>query len=349
MFARALKFLEALSPPVLLLLLTGSTCVIGLFDFLAGSDASFSAIYLFPIGVAAWFLGRPAAYALAILSSVLWLGGDIQAGARYASVLVPMWNLAVRFTVFVFAAQLITELRKLHDDLEARAAERAAKLTTEIAARERLERELLHVSEREQRRVAHDIHDSLCQHLTGTAFASEIVAEKLRSQGLPEAHDAARVVELIEQGISLSRNLARGLSSVELSNTGLMEALEDFTSSTSELFKISCRFECPLPFLIHDPQTANHLYRITQEAVGNAIKHGQAKNIVVELEHSHSGKVLRISDDGSGLPPSHMNSSGMGLRIMSYRAQLIGGKLNIRRRGTTGTMVSCLLPLDRAS
>jgi len=346
MFARALFFLNSLSPSVLRASLVGLALVIGYFDYLAGTDTTFSAIYLFPIAAAAWLLGRPTAFGLAILSSILWVTGDVEAGARYTSLVIPLWNVAARLAIFLFAAQLIGAMRKLHDDLEARAAERATKLTAEIAARERLERELLHVSEREQRRVAHDIHDSLCQHLTGTAFASQIVAENLRSENSPQADNAAKVVELIEEGISLSRNLAKGLSSVETANTGLMEALEDFTSNTSELFKLSCRFECPLPFLIHDPETANHLYRITQEAVGNAIKHGQARNIVVQLEHSKAGKLLRISDDGSGIPSSHMNGSGMGFRIMSYRAELIGAKLNIRSRGISGTVVTCLLPLE---
>jgi len=209
-----------------------------------------------------------------------------------------------------------------------------------------LEHELLHISEREQRRVGHDIRDSLCQHLTGTALAGQVLAENLKARGSPQARDANRVVELIEEGITLSRNLAKGLNTVRSSPDGLMEALEDFAASTSDLFKISCQFECPLPVLIGEAETSEHLYRIAQEAVGNAIKHGHAKNILIRLETSGSGKVLKVIDDGSGLPSAPLNGKGMGLRIMSYRAELIGARFNIRRRETSGTVVTCLLPME---
>jgi len=347
MFARIYKFLDGLSPSMLVALLTGVTFVIGYFDYLAGTDTTFSAIYLLPIGIAAWFLKRWTAYALAILSSILWLSGDVAAGAQYASIVIPLWNLAARFAIFIFATQLIFESRKLHDGLESRAAERAAKLTAEIATRERLQRELLQISEREQERVGHDIHDSLCQHLTGTALAGQVLAENLQSDS-KEADDAFRVVELIEEGIFLARNLARGLNAVELSNNGLTAALSDFAASTSDLFNISCRLECPQPFLVDDMHAGVHLYRIAQEAVGNAIKHGEAKNVTVRLEDSQSGKLLRVLDDGVGLPPMQINGRGMGLRIMSYRSELIGAKLDVRGQGTRGTVVTCLLPVQEA-
>lgn len=347
MFARALKFLETLAPARLLLFLALLTSLIGLADYLTGTDTTFSGLYLLPICVAAWFLGRRVAYGFAVLSSVFWVGGDVLAGAYYSSILIPVWNVASRFVVFIVVAHLVVALRKLNYDLETRAEERAAKLTTEIAARERVERELLHISEREQRRLGHDIHDSLCQHLTGTALAGQVLAQNLKAQNSSQASNAARVVELIEDGITLSRNLAKGLNSVRSSADGLMEALEDFASGTSELFKISCRFECPLPVLINDNDAAEHLYRIAQEAVGNAIKHGHAKNIVVRLDLSKAGKMLRVIDDGSGLPSTQVNGKGMGLSIMSYRAGLIGAKFNIRRRDATGTVVTCLLPLER--
>jgi signal transduction histidine kinase len=347
-FARALAFLDKLSPAALITALFALISIVGFVNYLSGVDTTFSAIYLFPISIAAWYLGRQVALGFCFLSSFYWVGGDILAGAHYATVWIPIWNTGVRFAVFVCAVYLIVEFRELHKGLENRARERAAKLTAEIAAREQLERELLSISEHEQRRLGQDIHDSLCQHLTGTAFASQVLAQKLKSQGSAQAPNAVRVVELIEDGITLSRNLARGLTSVRLSTDGLMEALEDFAASTSDLFKISCRFECPLPVLVEDPETAEHLYRIAQEAVGNAIKHGHAKNIVIQLEVSESGILLSVLDDGTGLQPDPTNGEGMGLRIMSYRAQVIGAKFNIGRRESMGTAVTCLLPQQEA-
>ena|ERR1051326_6543466 len=349
MLAAALKSLKAVSPPVLMTALAALTLVIGYFDYITGTDATFSAIYLFPIAAAAWLVNLPAAYGLSILSSLLWVSGDIEAGANYTNVFVPLWNVVARFAIFVFGANMVAALRRLHTDLEKRAAERAAKLTEEIARREGLQRELLRISEREQERVGHDIHDSLCQHLTGTALAAAVLAENLQSLNSPERDNAARVVALIEDGIALGRNLACGLSGVEVSNNGLMAALSEFAESTSILFNISCRFECPDPLFIEDTHRAVHLYRIAQEAVSNAIKHGDAEDVVIRLESSDSGCTLRVIDNGSGLPAKPEKERGMGLRIMSYRSELIGADLNIRRRSPKGTEVTCTLTLAEAA
>jgi signal transduction histidine kinase len=235
----------------------------------------------------------------------------------------------------------------MHDDVENLAAARSKQLVSEIEARQRLERELVYISEREQRRVGHDIHDSLCQHLTGTALAGQVLAENLKAEKSTAAESAVRVVELIEDGITLSRNLARGLNSVGRAGDGLMEALEDFAVGTSELFKISCRLECPLPVLIGDVHVAEHLYRIAQEAVSNAIKHGRAKNIKISLDRHKGGRRLRVVDDGTGRPPFKANGKSMGLSIMSYRADSIGARFSIRRGDPRGTIVSCVLPADR--
>jgi signal transduction histidine kinase len=322
------------------------TCLIGLLDYLVGTDATFVSLYLIPMGIAAWFLGLPFSYVIASMSSAFWVTGDLGSGG-IPDLSTLLWNLLSRFAVFIAVSHLVGALRRIHDDVEALAKERSAQLVAEIEARERLEQELVHISEREQRRVGHDIHDSLCQHLTGTALAGQVLAQNLKARDSDSADSAARVVELIEDGIMLSRNLARGLSSVDRSGDGLMEALEDFASSTSDLFRISCRFECPLPVLINDIHAAEHLYRITQEAVGNAIKHGGARNIQIRLEDSKGGKRLRIIDDGSGRPPFHVNGKGMGLRIMSYRADRIGATFSIRRRDPRGTIVNCFLPAVR--
>ena len=349
MFVSALKFLNKIPPAILFAILAGLTLLIGYFDYRSGTDTTFSAIYLFPICAAAWFLSRSAAWALATLSSMLWVSGDVGAGAHYANLWIPLWNLAARFAIFLFATQLIFVFRQMHVDLERRAMERAAKLIEEIAMRERLQCELLQISEREQERVGHDIHDSLCQHLTGTALAAEDLAESLQSQNSSEQDNAARVVDLVEEGITLARNLARGLNGVEVANNGLTAALDAFASSTSDLFNVSCRFECPEPFLVDDLSTAIHLYRIAQEAVGNAIKHGEAKDVVIQLENSGAERMLRVIDNGKGLAPSYREGKGMGLRIMSYRSQLIGAHLDIHKHNPKGTELTCSLPMEEAA
>jgi len=349
MLPNLLKFLQGFSPTVLTVGLTGITLLIGYFDYVAGTDTTFSAIYLLPIGAAAWLLNRPVACALAVLSSILSVVGDQEAGAHYSSAWIPAWNVTARLAIFVFATFMIAAFRTLHRELEKRAADRAAKLTEEIAMRERLQRELLHISEREQERVGHDIHDSLCQHLTGTALAAEVVAEELQSQNSTERANAVRVVELIEQGIVLARNLARSLNGVDVSHNGLPAALVVFASSTTDLFNVSCRFEGPEQFPVEDLPTAVHLYRIAQEAVSNAIKHGAATEVVIRLENALSGRVLRVIDNGTGIVPTHRNSQGMGLRIMSYRSQLIGARLDIHKLSPIGTELACSLAVEEAA
>jgi signal transduction histidine kinase len=130
---------------------------------------------------------------------------------------------------------------------------------------------------------------------------------------------------------------------VEMAADGLMLALEEYTATTRELFKVACRFECDSPVLIHDTATAGHLYRIAQEAVGNAIKHGKAKNILIRLEVGEEGIVLSIKDDGTGLPEMLPKNRGIGLRIMAHRSTMIGGVFNARRDETGGTLVTCEL------
>jgi signal transduction histidine kinase len=221
--------------------------------------------------------------------------------------------------------------------------QRTSALTEEMAERQRLESELLEISEREQRRIGQDLHDGLCQHLTGATLAGQVLEEKLAAQHLPEANDANKVVELVEEGINLSRKLAKGLHPVEMEADGLMLALEEYAATTSELFKVSCRFDCDLPVLIHDTATAGHLFRIAQEAVGNAIKHGRAKNISIRLDATEEATVLTVKDDGVGLPESLPKNHGMGLRIMAHRSGMIGGVFSAHRAGPGGTLIICEL------
>jgi signal transduction histidine kinase len=243
----------------------------------------------------------------------------------------------------VVVVWLLTRLRLLNKELEARVRQRTAALTEEMAERERLESELLDISEREQRRIGHDLHDTLGQHLTGAALAVQVLEEKLTTRGVPEAADAGKAVELVEEGIALARKLAKGLHPIEMEAEGLMQALEELAATTSELFKVSCRVECDSPVLIHAAATSGHLYRIAQEAISNAVKHGKAKNIVISLETRDDGISLQVKDDGAGLPDVLPKDTGMGLRIMAHRASMIGAAFQARRDEAGGTVVWCML------
>jgi signal transduction histidine kinase len=316
---------------------------VGAVDFATGSEISFAVFYLLALGLAAWFVGMRFAVFISVLSVVVSLAGDLATGGRYSNRVVPWWNASIVLVFYLVVVWLLVKLRGLYGDLEARVKERTQALTQEMAERQRIERELLEISEREQRRIGRDLHDSLGQHLTGVALAGQVLEGKLATRGVPEAADASQMVELVQEGISLSRKMAKGLHPIDIEADGLMQALEELAAISCDLFRVSCEFECDSPVLIRDTATSGHLYRITQEAVSNAVKHGKAKHIVVQLETLDEGIALRVKDDGIGLPEVREHGEGMGLRIMAHRASMIGGTFEAKRDPAGGTVISCLL------
>jgi len=215
----------------------------------------------------------------------------------------------------------------------------------DITERKRLEKAILEISAEEQRRIGQDLHDGLGQHLTGIAFMSKVQEQKLAEKGLAEAAEAARIVGLVNEAIHKTRELAHGLLPVISDAHGLMSALKRWAGEVEDLFHISCCFHVEDPVLIHDTNMSTHLYRIAQEAVNNAIKHGQAKNIVISLSAGHETGTLKIENDGLGLPKPSANGSGVGMQIMHYRARMIGGSLKVDNRGARGVAITCQFPL----
>lgn len=321
------------------------TCVVGWLDYLSGPGVSMSAYYLLPIALAAWYIGFRVALAAALLGIGCWIVANVANGdPSFAKVPIVVWNGTVQLVSDLIVLFAVTRLRELHANLERRVAERAAALTREISERERVQEELLRVSEREQRRIGQDLHDGLCQHLAATALNCQSLREELSEQGVAGAARAQHIVDLLENSIRLSRQSARGLDPVAMDAEGLMLALEEVAATTTELFRVPCSFECESPVLIHDSEVAEHLFRIAQEAVRNAVAHSGATHISIRLETTEQGLELRIEDDGSGLGQRASTSPGMGLRIMPQRARLIGAQFAVNARPGKGTIVTCLLP-----
>lgn len=208
----------------------------------------------------------------------------------------------------------------------------------------RLERQIMDISEQEQERIGRELHDGLGQQLTGVAFLSKALARKLASQSIAEATEANQIVAMINQAVSQTRQLARGLQPVEEEEHGLMAALESLARGVETVFGVECEFRCPSPVEIHDNAAANHLFRIAQEAVNNAIKHGKARNIWIELRARQGRIALAVRDDGNGFQPGEFDkSTGMGLQIMHYRANMINAELDIESQPGLGTQVNASL------
>ncbi|HEX7859329.1 MAG TPA: PAS domain S-box protein [Verrucomicrobiae bacterium] len=207
-----------------------------------------------------------------------------------------------------------------------------------------LEKQVLEISERERRGIGQDLHDGLGQHLTGIELMVQALGSKLDKVSPEAAAQAARISEHVRDAIRQTKSLARGLSPVNLEANGLMSALQELTLSVRDIFHVNVSFNARNSVLLTDNVVATHLFRIAQEALSNALKHGAASNVRVELEQSAEAIQLTVSDDGRGFSSANQQS-GMGLRIMAYRAGMIGGKLTVQSSAGHGTKVVCTAPV----
>jgi two-component system sensor kinase FixL len=217
----------------------------------------------------------------------------------------------------------------------------------DITERKRLEKEITEISNREQQRIGQDLHDGLCQELAGIQLMCEVLEQKLAAKSNAESNQAGQIAGHIRDAISHTRKLARGLSPVEFEANGLMSALHEFAAHVQKIFRIECRFECPEPVLIRNNVFATHLYRIVQEAVNNAVKHGRAERILISLKPAGDRIALTVTDDGLGFSDETKKSGGMGLHIMKYRASVLDAALEVRSGvDGAGTTVSCVFRKD---
>ncbi|WP_395748485.1 response regulator [Prosthecobacter sp.] len=218
------------------------------------------------------------------------------------------------------------------------------RLAAAEADRQRLEQEILHISELEQQRIGRDLHDDLGQQLAGLSIMATMLSRSLASRGAPEVPEAAKITDLLKKTVALTRSLARGLHPVAEEPDGLVSALHDLAARTTSLFQIDCRFECTGAVQMNDYSAATHLYRIAQEAVSNGVKHGRAREVRIGLNFNGVQLTLTVKDDGGGIGAVDPTRQGMGLRIMHYRAGMIGGRLSIEKQESGGTCVTCTLP-----
>ncbi len=219
----------------------------------------------------------------------------------------------------------------------------------DIGERKRLEAEVLQVSEHEQCRIAQDLHDGVGQQLAGISLLSNTLMKDLADKRSPQAAAAAKISKLLDVAVAQTRSLARGLHPVTPEPNGLMVAFENLAAHVSDLFKVSCRFVCPVPVWFEDERMATHLYRIAQEAVTNSIKNGQARHVEIGLTRAGGQVTLIVDDDGAGFVGTPQTQKGLGLRIMHYRAGMVGGFIVFMARAGKGTRMACTAPETRAA
>jgi signal transduction histidine kinase len=230
--------------------------------------------------------------------------------------------------------------------------------THDITDRKRFEREILEILDREKERLGRELHDGLCQTLAGISALSSTLSRKLARLAPPAstadgqtaaADAAAEIARLLNEAIGEARDMARGLGAVGLREGGLESALETLALDIRHLFRTSCTFACDPPLGRLDCEAERHLFRIAQEAVNNAVTHGKAKRIKIRLGAKSEEGLLTVLDNGVGMPESLRPPDGIGLHNMAYRARLIGGRIEVRRRSRGGTTVLCAFPLSGRS
>jgi signal transduction histidine kinase len=232
-------------------------------------------------------------------------------------------------------------------DLEDRIRQRTAELSLaneilkrEIRHREEAESAILDISNREQRRLGQDLHDGLCQILAGVKFMAQSVGDEMIEASLPQSKKMAIIESRLAEALTFVDTVSRGLYPVELEASGLVAALNELSTRTSRVFSVACSFRAPEQFSIGNTAIATHVYRIAQEAVANALKGGHAKRIRIRLLRENSGAVLSVVDNGVGFG-NRTPRKGMGMKIMEYRASVIGGALKVRSRPRGGTLLQC--------
>jgi signal transduction histidine kinase len=226
--------------------------------------------------------------------------------------------------------------------------------STRLKARERLaanlglEQQILEIGDDERRRIGHDLHDGLGQHLTGISLLSETMAQQIESGKTPDQANVENITRLVSEAVRLTRDLAKSLSPVTLEQDGFVAAMEELADTASALFSIHCHWEFDGHELALDRARALHLFRIVQEAVNNSVRHGKARNVRIGLIRNGRDMSVTVTDDGSGLSQKTMENPGLGLRIMQYRARMLGASLSVERASTAGgTVVTCICPTDQ--
>lgn len=216
----------------------------------------------------------------------------------------------------------------------------------DVTRQKQLEREILETVDQERERMSRELHDGLCQGLAGIAALSATLAKKLAQDGESTVSDAAaEITDLVNDSIRQAHDMSRGLGPFDLTHVGLPATLKDLSVSVEHLHDVACTIEVHDAFPTLANRTETHLFRITQEAVRNALTHGKSDRIQIDLSYNDSEGRLSIRDNGDGLPDVE-SISGSGLHTMNYRARLIGGSLEVRPRTRHGTCVTCRFPLN---
>ncbi len=331
------------TPGMRLAIVASLAVLIGLVDYTTDYEISFKMLYMLPIALAVAWFGLRGGLLVSFTSFAFSIGGDLANNAPVSLVAVS-WNALIGLFAFIALTFFLHTFMILYRESEQLVLLRTAALENASAERDRLQRELLEISERERNAIGHELHDALGQHLTGTAMVAQTEAARLAANR-ESAVNAWRIVKLIEEAIAQVRQLAQGLLLAEVKPEELSAKLEELAFATQRQGTVACAYHVTGEPRVASASVASHLFRIAQEALRNATRHAGAASIDLHFNSHPNGLELVIRDTGIGLQAAPTSRPGMGLRIMRHRAELIGGRLTIRSAPNEGTEVVCVIPL----
>ena len=237
------------------------------------------------------------------------------------------------------------ELKAWGEQLESRVLQQKIQLLEEAKERKRLEAEIADAVEAERLRLGQELHDGLAQELTGLGMMLDVLEQKLVKTSRARARELRKLRSILSTTVDKTRSLAKGFYPVEIERHGLLIALQEVASGTERLSGIACAVETDDHAVawLKDARSIQ-LFRIAQEAIHNAVKHSKAKHIVIRLLSHNGERSLVVQDDGIGLRPDARPDGGLGLRIMQYRARMIGGTCELKSGRGRGALFTCKIP-----
>jgi signal transduction histidine kinase len=264
----------------------------------------------------------------------------------YEGAAILIWNGAIFLSLSGIVIYLVTALRRTLFAMENAVDERTLHLCKEMKERRFLERKILELSERENQWFGQETH-VVCQKLADLSLASHALARKLLAADSAQAEDALNVSKMVDAALMEARMVARGLCTPGFDEAALVKALGEIAWMTQEQHRLRCDVTCDKNLALGDETSTIHLFRIAQEAIQNAVRHSGASRISVSLKHSGPDIRLVIEDNGKGITSRDRAGYGLGLRIMAYRAGMIGGGLKIETSETEGARIICEVPAEK--
>ena len=320
---------QGVSAPTQSIILAGASMLIlavAATEAIVETPISLSLLYLLPVALVTWFVCRLAGvvFAFAAASATL-----LAVLAHSALPVLAFWNGGMRLGVLLVVVWLLAGVRGHTERQNQAVRDRTAQLEKEIADRKRAERDFFKLLQRQREQIAYDLHDDLAQVLTSLAMKTKYLEQDLRSGFSSHADVAGTIVKRMNEAVGQTRDIARGLCPIDADASEIVAAMRRLAAETAKDYGITCRSTSTHSQLGYSRDAAVHIYRIAQQAIDNAIRHGGATSIEIKLEQNEKQFRLTVADDGRGFEPREDATQGLGLRTMAFRADVIGGTFTI--------------------